>query len=217
MSKRREIAAIERLVTDTLHTGQSGERGHQINRAADLRDGVPGGQFRGPADVAHGAHAALVGGAFFALHAAGPAHGVGAVVGEIDDDGVVLDAVLLQPRKHAAHVHVLVLDHRQSAAGFIGDFLCCLRGGLRDGLVLEALPIRLWSGPGRVRRGEGDVADEGLVFVLVDEAEGAIRADIDDVALRADHRPFSSSGASKYSPQCPEVWPKYSSNPRAIG
>ena len=185
--ERGEVATVEGFVADTGDAGEGEQGREEVDGAGDLGDGAALGELGWPGDVADGADAAFIGGAFFAFHAAGPAVGVGAVVGEVDDDGVVGEVVLFEACEDAADIAVLVFQHGVGAAGLFGDFLGGLGGGLGDGFVFEAGPVRFGGGPGGVGGGEGDVAEEGLVFAAVDEVEGAVGADVNDVAFGADH------------------------------
>ncbi len=192
--ERGEVAAVEGFVADTGNAGEGEQGGEEVDGAGDLGDGAALGELGGPGDVADGADAAFVGLAFFAFHATGPAIGVGAVVGEVNDDGVFGEVVLFEAVEDAADIAVLVFEHGVGAAGLFGDFLGGLGGGLGDGFVFEAGPVGLGGGPGGVGGGEGDVAEEGFVFAAVDELEGAVGADIDDVAFGADHFAFVFEG-----------------------
>ncbi len=113
--------------------------------------------------------------------------GVGAVVGEEKDDGVVGEFEVVEALQNAADVPVLVLDHGEGAAGVGGVLLVGGGGVLRERLVFEFLPVGVGHGPRGVRGGERDEGEERAVLVFVDEGEGAVGADVDDVAGGADH------------------------------
>ena len=70
-----------------------------------------------PADEEGRAEAALVDGALAAFHAAVPAIGIGAVVREVNDDGVVLEFQIVETFEDAADVPVDVFTHGQGGAG----------------------------------------------------------------------------------------------------
>ena len=185
--QRREIAAVERFGADTGNAGERREGREQVDGAGDLGDRVAGGKFGGPAHPERGAYAALVGGGFAVFHAAVVAERIGAVVGEVDDDGIFGDAEFFEEAENAADVGVLVFHHGEGAAGLVEFFAGGVGGGLRDGFILEARPVGGGRGPRRVGRGEGHVAEKRFRVMALDKVEGAVGADIDDVAGGADH------------------------------
>jgi hypothetical protein len=64
-------------------------------------------------------------------------------------------------------------------------------------------------------RREGHKAEKRPGPVSLDEVDCAIRAHIDDVAGGADHA--ATVFQRRIDVLSPAVWPKYSSNPRAMG
>ena len=156
---------------------------------------MAGGKFGGPPPVADGAHPAFVGSAFFTLQAASPAHGVRAIVGEVEDDGVLFQLVLGQLLEDAAHIAILVFHHGEGAAGLVRVFLLRFGGLLGERKIFEALPIRLRHAPWGVGGGEGNVAKERFLVVPPDEAEGAVGADIHEVSPGPDHAAIFFEGS----------------------
>ena len=185
--QRREIAAVERFGADTGNAGERREGREQVDGAGDLGDRVAGGKLGGPANPERRAHAAFVGGGFAVFHPAVVAERIGAVVGEVDDDGVFSDAEFFEAAENAANVGVLVFHHGKGATGFIELFAGGVGGGLGNGFIFEARPVGGGRGPRRVGRGEGHVAEKRFRAMALDEVEGAVGADIDDVAGGADH------------------------------
>ena len=113
--------------------------------------------------------------------------GVRAVIGEIDHQRILGETQLIELRQHASHIAVLVFKHRIGAAGVVGVLLFRIHGRLGDEQVPEFSPIALRCRPGRMRGGEGDVAEKRLLPVPHDEIQRLVRADIHDVALRPHH------------------------------
>ena len=179
----REVAAVARAVADALHAGQGFERRCEVDGAGDGLHLRAGGDLAGPADEERRTDAAFVGGRLGAFHAPGPAMAVRAVVGEVDDDGVFLELEFLKLGEDATDVAVLVLDHGQGAPGLIKLLLVGLRGGLLDRLIFESRPVFFRSRPRRMRRGERHEAQEGLGLIPLDELQGFVREDVDDVAF----------------------------------
>ena len=135
----------------------------------------------GPAYSERRADAAFVGIALFAFESAIPAVGVGAIVREEDDDGVLGEVEVIEFAEDAADVRVLVFDHGEGAPGFVGNLGFWSGGFLVDFTMFPAIPVVGWGAPWGVWSGEGDVAEERVRLIFFDELEGLIGAEIDDV------------------------------------
>ena len=187
--QRREVASIERPVADALHAGEAVEGRAEVDGARDRLHLRAGGDLAGPTDEQRGTHPAFVRASLDALHAAGPAVAVRAVIREVNHDRIPLEVEFLEPREDAADVAILILEHRPRAAGLVGLFLVGLGSDLSEGLAAEARPVRGGRGPRRVRRGEGDEAEKRPGAVFGDEPQGVVGQYIHDVALGWAHDP----------------------------
>lgn len=110
------------------------------------------------------------------------ARGHAAVVAGEDDDGVVGEAELIEPFQHAADggVHVFdqarvdgVILHRADGKGAV-DFEAFGGGGLGGGLGAVFSPKLFGGLEWAVHRVEGEVSEEGLFRVLLDEGDGSV-------------------------------------------
>jgi len=83
----------------------------------DAVEHLPGLDDAGPAEHRDDAHAALVGGHLFAAERRGaavrPGRMLGSVIGGVPDDGVFVEAVLLQELQHETDI-VIVLQHART-------------------------------------------------------------------------------------------------------
>ncbi len=168
------------------HLSQGVQCGAEVDGAGDDIHFCAPSDLGGPADEEGRAHAAFVGRALLPLHVPIPAGGVGAVVGEIDDDGVVFQVERFQLGENPADVAVLVLKHGVDAPSGVQVFVLGA-GCLREGFGLEPLPILRRYGKRRVRRRERHEAQEGPALVAFDELECLVGERIDDVPLGLHH------------------------------
>jgi hypothetical protein len=141
LQKWRQITSIQRLVTNPFYSGQCSQRRHKIDRTADLSHSVSRAKSCRPANVTHGPHTAFVGAALLTLHTACPAVTVRSVVRKVDDNRVVVYSVFFKSGQHAAYIHVLVLDHRQSAPRVVLVFCFGIGCVLSQQFILEAFAI----------------------------------------------------------------------------
>ena len=185
--QRRQIDAVEGFGADARHAGERGERGEEIDRAGDVADHPAGFDLARPPHEERRTHAAFIDGAFAPLHPAGPTKTVRTVVGKINHNGVFAEAQCIKFSEHAAHVPVLVFQHRVGAARMVGVFLRRIGRELDELGILEIVPVFFRCGPRRVRGGKRNVTEKGFRAVAVDEVEGLVGAKIDDVAALADH------------------------------
>src|SRR5262249_7288665 len=91
-----------------------GKGGDEILVRAHVVDDLPGLDDTGPADAARHAEGALPVRGLLALErrgaAIGPREGLGAVVGGVNDDGIIRDAEVVELLEEASN-HLVMLDH----------------------------------------------------------------------------------------------------------
>ena len=108
------LVALLHLVDEVRLARGGGESGDQVLVGTDVVDHLPGFDHAGPADERRHAEGAFPVGRLLALErrgaAIGPGEDFGAVVGGVDDDGVVGDAEVVELLEKLADVPV-VLDH----------------------------------------------------------------------------------------------------------
>ena len=136
-----DLGALLQRLLDVLATGSVDQRQQQVLVRGDVVDHGAGLDDAGPAD--HRRHAVAtfpVGVLLAAEHrgaAVGPGKGLGAVVGRVHDDGVLVEAELLQLRQHLPHVPI-VLDHAigvDAQAGLARRLLLQMREDMHPGRV----------------------------------------------------------------------------------
>lgn len=179
-----EADAVEGLGGLPGYVGELAEGGEEIDGGGDGIECGAGLNLLWVADEEGGAGAAFVGGAFASTHIGVVAPAVGAVVGEVDDDGIFFDIEFLDTVEEAADVGVDVFDHGEGGAGVVGVFVGGVGGEGGEFFVGEAGPVFVGGLHGGVWSGEGEVGEEGCLVggLLFDEVESGGGEGIGEVA-----------------------------------
>ena len=119
-----DLVAGQQLLLDLCLPGGGEQRRHPILKGHDVVDHLPRLDAARPADRRRRAEAAFPGGRLLApeggVAAIGPGHHLGAVVGGVDDDGVLRDAEVVQLLQQLADMPVM-LDHPIGIDAEAGD------------------------------------------------------------------------------------------------
>ncbi len=175
--------------------------GHEIDDTGEIINGSSGCDTVWPAYGERRAHSSFVDISFFSFEPVIPPVGVGAVVGEKNDDGVWGEFQLIELIEDASHVGVLIFDHGQRASCFLWGFRFCGSGCLPERPVFPPIPVGLRDAPRRVWGGEWNVAEEGGTAILLDELERFVGANIDDIAgLAVEHSIEFELGVEVFTP-----------------
>ena len=178
-----ETLTIDRLGRGNLCAGEFGQRGQQVDCCGDLRHAEASGDLVRPADEERRTQAAFIDGAFAAFHAAVPTNGVGSIVREIDDDGIVLQIQFFEPLEDTADIPVNVLAHREGGAGH--HHVLALWFAVHHGRVdVSEFVVELVANHHRgMRRVVGQVAEERIVAIVFDEFQRVVGEVVDHEAV----------------------------------
>lgn len=170
-------------------SGEVGEGGHDVGEVGEVVGDASFFDLFGPADEEGDLEAAFVEGAFSGAEALlGFGVEIGAeetmrslgsfevvlspVITAEEDDGVVIDLLFFEQSNNFTE---LAVDHVHEGGVDFGVLVGALAGG--PGFVFEELPggVVFVDTPESVRRGPGEVAEEGGLVVLFDELEGLFK------------------------------------------
>lgn len=158
------------------------QRGHEIDDTGEVVDGASCLNAVWPAHSEGRPHAAFVDISFFPFEPVVPPVGVGTVVREVNDNGVLGEFQLIELGEDSSYVGVLIFDHGQRASGFVRQFCFCGSGRLLERAIFPTIPVGSRDAPRRVWGREWNVAQEGRALILLDELERFVCANVDDVA-----------------------------------
>ena len=187
--QRTQADAVERLGAGAVDARQVGQRGQQVDGAGNLRHEGARLDVPRPADEARRPDAALVGRAFPALHAGVPPPAVRAIVAEVDDDGVVGQAEVVEAVEQASDVPIDVLAHGQGGAGMGHVLLLRVAVPHAEFRAVELLEEPVGHLHRAVRGVVRQVAEERPGAVGLDERQRVVRQVVDDKALAAHQFP----------------------------
>ena len=184
-SNGTQTAPVKRLRRSDLDACQIRKRGQQVNRAGHVGNALPSRNLPRPPNQQRRSETALVNGSLAPLHAGVPAPAIRAVVTEVQHDGVLGQAQLVQLGEHSPDIPVDVLDHGQGGAGLGHVLGLGIAVPHRQFLRLEALPVLVGHLHGRMRRVVRQVGEERSVAILLHERHSLVGEVVDYEPLSA--------------------------------
>ena len=155
----------------------------QIDRAANLTYRPARRNLPGPTDQKRRAQSPFVDTPLLAFHAAIPSKAVGPVVGEVDHDSLFAEPKGIQLLQDPADIPINIFTHCEGGPSRGKIFLFAVTIPLRRVEPIEFSVEFVINVKRRMRRIEGNITEEGLLAIFLNEMNRVVNEIIGEVSL----------------------------------